>query len=162
VRDADELADAFVTASRVLLGLAVQSLEAAPVEVTPTQHRVLVLLAAHGEQAVGDIAAELGVNPSNATRHCDRLQRLGLVQRGRSPEDGRVVRVALTVEGRRVVDAVTARRRRDVRRVLDAMGDDDRDAVLAALRAFSAAAHELEDRDWVTNAGASSAGPGRT
>ena len=103
-RSTDELAEAFLTASRALVGLAVQSLGAAPVEITMAQHRVLVLLASRGEQQIGDIAAELRVNPSNATRHCDRLQKLGLLARQRSTIDGRVVQVALDrrrTEGRR-------------------------------------------------------------
>ena len=114
----DQLVEEFLTASRALVGLAVQSVAESPVEVTLVQYRVLVLLAARGEQQVGDIAAALGVNPSNATRHCDRLQRLGLVARRRSTDDGRVVRVGLTDGGKQVVEAVTARRRAEVQRVV--------------------------------------------
>jgi DNA-binding MarR family transcriptional regulator len=151
VDEAEELADAFVTASRVLLGLAVHSVGAAPVEVTLLQHRVLVLLAARGEQSIREIAEELGVNPSNASRHCDRLQRLDLIARRRSSSDGRVVRVALTPAGKKVVDAVTADRRRQVLRVLGEMPPEGRESMLAALRAFGTAAHELADAEWVTN-----------
>lgn len=147
----EELADEFLTASRVLVGLAVQSLAASPVDVTLAQHRVLVLLAAHGELTIGAIADELGVNPSNATRHCDRLQRLGLLERRRCDEDGRVVRVALTSAGRDVVAAVSDARRQDVTRVLDAMSTTEASSMLKALRAFSEAAHERADREWVTH-----------
>ena len=38
----DELAATFVTASRALVGIAIRSIEAAPVAVTVPQHRVLV------------------------------------------------------------------------------------------------------------------------
>ncbi|GAA2137733.1 MarR family transcriptional regulator [Nocardioides koreensis] len=147
----EELADEFLAASRVLVGLAVQSLAASPVDVTLVQYRVLVLLAAHGELTIGAIAGELGVNPSNATRHCDRLQRLGLLVRRRCDEDGRVVRVALTSAGRAVVDAVTDARRRDVTRILDGMSTTQWSVMLKALRAFSEAAHEPADREWVTH-----------
>ena len=151
VTHSEDLADEFLTASRVLVGLAVHSLAASPVEITLVQHRVLVLLAAHGELTVGAVATELGVNPSNATRHCDRLQRLGLVDRRRCDEDGRVVRVALTGDGRHVVAAVSEARRRDVVQVLDAMPDQERPTMVKALRAFSEAAREPADRDWATN-----------
>ena len=150
-RSTDELAEAFLTASRVLVGLAVQSLGAAPVEITMAQHRVLVLLASRGEQQIGDIATELRVNPSNATRHCDRLQKLGLLARERSTADGRVVQVALTDAGRMVVDAVSEARREEISRVLGEMPADQRSAVLAALESFAEAAHERSDRDWATN-----------
>src|SRR3954447_594042 len=95
-KDLDELADTFVTASRALVGIAIRSIEAAPVAVTVVQHRVLVLLAADGPQAIGSLAQQLGVNPSNATRICDRLQRLELVHRTRPAHDGRAVHVTIT------------------------------------------------------------------
>ena len=146
-----DLADAFLTASRALIGLAVRSIEAAPVEVTIAQHRVLVLLAARGDLTIGDLAEGLGVNPSNATRYCDRLQRLGLLQRARSIEDGRVVQVCLTQEGQALVAAVTERRRQEVDEVLERMTGPDALRVVAALRAFNRAAGEVEDREWAAN-----------
>jgi len=148
----DELVEEFLRASRTLVGLALHSVNTAPVEVTLLQHRVLVLLL-DGERTVGDIAGALGVNPSNATRHCDRLGRLGLVSRRRSTSDGRVVRVGLTDAGREVVEAVTAQRRGEVARVLDTMPVEDAAAVVAALRAFSDAADALPEGDWATTLG---------
>ena len=145
------MAEAFVTASRALIGLAVRSVDDAPVEVTVTQHRVLVLLAARGDLTIGDLAGGLGVNPSSATRYCDRLQRLGLVGRTPSVEDRRVVRVGLTPAGAALVNAVTARRREEVEKVLDRMSVPDTRAVLEALHAFNRAADELEDRDWTSS-----------
>ena len=150
-RTTDDLAEAFLTASRVLVGLAVQSLAAAPVDITLAQHRVLVLLASGGELQIGDIATELRINPSNATRHCDRLQKLGLLARRRSVADGRVVQVELTEAGRKVVAAVSEARRHEISRVLEDMPADHRAAVLAALESFAEAAHERADRDWVTH-----------
>lgn len=144
----DDMADAFVTASRGLIGLAIRSIDDAPVDVTVTQHRVLVLLAARGDLTIGDIAEGLGVNPSNATRYCDRLQRLGLVVRARSSDDGRVVQVGLTDAGRDLVRAVTARRRAEVRKVLGRLSAAETQAILDALHAFNRAADEIEDRDW--------------
>ena len=129
----DDLADAFLTASRALIGLAVRSIEAAPVDVTVAQHRVLVLLAARGDLTIGDLADGLGVNPSNATRYCDRLQRLGLVHRARSVEDGRMVQVRLTQEGQALVTAVTERRRQEIDQVLERMTGPDAVRVVAAL-----------------------------
>src|SRR4051812_31329796 len=99
-------ADAFITASRALIGMAIRSVDSAAEEVTIAQHRVLVLLAGRGPQTVGDIAAELAVNPSNATRHCERLSRMGLVSKQRSRSDGRIVEVTLTRAGKRLLDAV--------------------------------------------------------
>ncbi|MCW2818520.1 MAG: transcriptional regulator, MarR family [Marmoricola sp.] len=141
---------AFVTASRALLSLAVRTIDEAPVEVTLAQHRVLVLLAAHGDQPVGDIADGLGVNPSNATRICDRLQRLDLISRTRSEQDRRVVVVSLSPRGADLVKAVTARRHVEVAKVLDRMTPDQTAQVVEALEVFNRAAGEIEDQNWTT------------
>jgi len=145
---ASELTDAFVTASRALVGIAVRSIESAPTRVTVPQHRVLVLLGAEGGLTVGDIAEMAGVNQSNASRLCDRLQKLGLVQRRGAPEDGRVVRVSLTRAGKEVLDVVTEHRRREVAAVLDRVPARRAKSIIAALRTFNDAAHERDDHVW--------------
>jgi DNA-binding MarR family transcriptional regulator len=145
----DELAATFITASRALVGIAIRSIEAAPVPVTVPQHRVLVLLAAEGPQAVGTLAQQLGVNPSNATRVCDRLQRLDLVRRSRSASDGRAVDVTITRAGRRLVDAVSEHRRLEVIAVLRQLSPDQVETVVAAMSEFSRAAHERAEGEWI-------------
>jgi DNA-binding MarR family transcriptional regulator len=145
----EQVVEEFLTASRALLGLAVHSLGSAPMDVTPPQHRVLVLLAGHGSQSVTEIAEELGVNRSNATRICDRLERAGLVGRTPSTEDGRVVRVDVTPDGLALVDAVTRNRREEIARVLGGMSAAERRSAARALEAFNRSAGELEDSAWV-------------
>lgn len=145
-----DVTDAFVTASRALVSLAVRTIDDAPIDVTLAQHRVLVLLAARGDLPVGDIADGLGVNPSNATRICDRLQRLGLIFRARSPQDGRVVVVGLSDQGAALVRDVNARRRAEVAKVLSRMTSEQTARALEALTVFNHAAGEIEDQDWAT------------
>lgn len=143
-----ELTDAFVAASGALVGIAVHSVGAAPVEVTVPQFRLLVLVASDEQRTIGDIARHLGVNQSNASRHCDRLQRLGLAERRRSTEDARVVFVRLTPEGRALVDTVLQQRRVDIRRIVERLTPQDAAAALQALRAFNTAADELDEEQW--------------
>lgn len=147
---APEIADAFITASRALVAMAIRSIDTAAETVTVAQHRVLVILAARGPQTIGDIAAELAVDPSNATRHCERLHQLGLVAKQRSRSDGRLVEVTLTRAGTRLLEAVTEVRRREVVTVLNRMRPELRDGVISALAAFNAAAREDSDDDWST------------
>lgn len=147
-RQREGLVEELLTTSRALVGIAIRSIGAAPVDVTVAQHRLLVLLAAHGPQSVGEIAEHLGVNPSNASRHGDRLQRLGLVHRSRSDEDGRVVKIALTKAGRQLLDAVTQRRREELTDLAELLPATETDAITAALRQLNAAMHEVSDADW--------------
>lgn len=144
----EELAAALVTASRALVGIAIRSVEAAPVAVTLAQHRVLVVLAAEGPQSIGALAQQLGVNPSNATRVCDRLQRLDLVRRSRSTSDGRAVHVTITPTGRKLVDSVTAHRKREVSAVLRDVPQGQVETLVAALTEFNRAAHERAESEW--------------
>ncbi len=55
---------------------------------------------------MSDIAHEMGIPVSTATRLVDRLCRMQLVDRGRGETDGRVVRVRLNANGEAAVSAV--------------------------------------------------------
>ena len=141
----DELVDTVLAASRALVAVAARSLAAAGDEVTLPQYRALVVLAAQGPQGTAELAAALAVNPSTATRMCDRLVRKGMVRRHRLAGDRRSVRIALTVPGRDLVDEVSRRRRAELARLLGALPADQHEPVIAAFRAFAAAAGELPE-----------------
>ncbi len=74
------------------------------------QMDALDLLTRRDERPMKELAARLRVEPSTATRAVQRLENSGLVERFPSPDDGRVVLVRITDEGRRRHDAVAARR----------------------------------------------------
>jgi DNA-binding MarR family transcriptional regulator len=74
------------------------------------QMDALDLLTRRDERPMKELAARLRVEPSTATRAVQRLENDGLVERFPSPEDGRLVLVRITDEGRRRHDAVAARR----------------------------------------------------
>jgi DNA-binding MarR family transcriptional regulator len=141
--DADELVDTVLAASRALVAVAARSLAAAGDEVTLPQYRALVVLAARGPQGTAELATALAVNPSTATRMCDRLVRKGLVRRHRQTGDRRSVRITLTAQGRELVAEVTRRRRAELARLLEALPPGQHEPVIAAFRAFAAAAGEL-------------------
>ena len=137
------LADALLEASRALLAVAVRSISACSAKVTVVQHRVLVLLDAHQLLSVNAVADELGIDQSNASRHCTRLARLGLVTRTRATHDGRAVDVALTAAGRQQVRAVRAARRREIVQLLANLPDSD---VREMAHAFELFGHSTADR----------------
>jgi DNA-binding MarR family transcriptional regulator len=145
--DAD-LVEAFLSASRALVAVAVRSLAAGDADITLPQHRILVLLAARGPQRVSELATLLGVNGSTATRHCDRLQRRALVQRNRAVDDRRAVQVSITDHGAHLVQQVSRTRRREIATILQAMPARARRPLLAALRSFADAAGEAPDQNW--------------
>src|ERR1035438_6344690 len=114
----DSVIDAVLTASRVLVAVAARSLADVAEEVTLTQYRTLVVLASRGPQNLAGLAEAVGVTPATATRMCDRLVRKDLIRRRTERDDRRQLRVALTIKGRSLVDAVTVRRRQEIGQIM--------------------------------------------
>lgn len=146
--EGDDLIDAVLGASRALVAVAARSLGDVDEDVTLVQYRVLVELAARGPQNVADLAAILGVGPSTVTRMCDRLVRKGLISRRRTPTDRRMIRVSLALPGREIVSEVTRRRREELATILARLPVGDRQVVLTALQAFTAAAGGVQEQEW--------------
>ncbi|HEY7485869.1 MAG TPA: hypothetical protein VH912_15505 [Streptosporangiaceae bacterium] len=61
-QDVDEVTTAVLTASRLLLAIAVRSLSSVPDVVTVPQFRMLVVMATRGESKLTALADDLGVN----------------------------------------------------------------------------------------------------
>ena len=141
---ADQI-DAVLRASRALVGIAAASIADADDVVSVPQFRVLVMLHTRGPLNLAAVAAGLDVNPSNASRTCDRLSKAGLLDRRELPEDRRNVTLTLTDAGRRLVDSVTRHRRVAIERVLRKMSAPERDRLAKALSAFATAADEPSD-----------------
>ena len=134
------LADRVLDATRALMGMAIRTVGAGEMPVTVVQHRVLVILEEGGPLSVTDVASRLGVDQSNASRHCRRLADLGLVRRTPADHDRRAVEIRLTTAGRRQVLAVRAARRAWAEEVLDTLSPDEARAAVHALELFAAAA----------------------
>ena len=149
-RERESVIDAVLTASRVLVAIAARSLAEVADEVTLTQYRSLVVLASRGPQSVAALADELTVTPSTASRLCDRLVRKGLVARRADRRDRRAVRLALTAEGRVLVDAVTERRRTEIAGLLEGIPDAAQRSMVDALRLLGQAAGEVPEQEWST------------
>lgn len=134
--------DAVLRASRALVGIAATSLATVEDVVTVPQWRVLVLIYTRGPMNLASLAAELGVNPSNASRTCDRLARGGLLDRREAETDRRNITLTMTAAGRRLVQKVTRQRRTAIEKVLRAMPRNAVDDLADTLATFAAAAGE--------------------
>jgi DNA-binding MarR family transcriptional regulator len=143
-----ELVDAVLRASRALVAVAARSIAQVDDAVTLPQYRALVALAARGPRRLSDLAEELGVHPSSATRMCDRLVRTGFIDREVSAGSRREVEVRLTTAGRALLDRVTEVRRRDIGAIVHDVPTQLRAALVAGLQAFSDAAGEVPDQAW--------------
>jgi DNA-binding MarR family transcriptional regulator len=146
----DEVVDAVLSASRVLVAVAARSLADVGDEVTLPQYRALVVLASRGPSNVASLAGHLGVTPATATRMCDRLVRKRLITRTHERGDRRSVRLALTPGGRSLVDTVGDRRRRDIAVLLDALPVASRGELVRALTLLRDTAGEVPEQAWST------------
>jgi DNA-binding MarR family transcriptional regulator len=149
-RDAaeDEVTDALLALSRVFVGLAARSVARVDDDVTLPQFRALVLLVSRGPQRVVDLAKELSVQPSTATRLCDRLVRKGLVARHERAEDRRAAWLALTLAGRDLVGAVMRDRREAISALVQEVSMTRPLAFASVLHALLEAAGEVPATRW--------------
>jgi DNA-binding MarR family transcriptional regulator len=116
------------------------SLAVADSQVTLPQLRILVMVNDSGPLNMSAVADGLGVNPSNASRTCQRLVRADLLDRRDDPDDRRNVLLTLTPGGRRLVTSMMHQRRLIFRRVLTHLSPAERDRLTSALQAFNRAA----------------------
>jgi DNA-binding MarR family transcriptional regulator len=143
MKESKVVTEALLEASRALVAVAARSM-ADVHEVTLPQYRALVVLTRPEAVTVGDLAGALAIHPSTATRMCDRLERKRLVRRNLgASEDRRETTVSLTAPGRRLVERVTERRRRDLSSIAAMMSSEDREKAIDGLRAFAAATTAL-------------------
>ncbi len=121
-------------ATRVLAGVALRSLDVLDGVVTRAQFRLLAVLADLGRFRSAQVARALGLDASTVTRLADRMVAAGHVIRGGDPAHRSVVTLELTASGQDLVATVAAARERELRRLLDALPPDSRQAVTSALR----------------------------
>ena len=137
--------DAVLGASRALVGIAAASIAEVDDAVTVPQLRVLMMVQTRGPLNLAAVAAALEVNPSNASRTCDRLIKAGLLDRRDSPADRRNLTLTLTDAGHQIVEKVSKHRRSAVERVLRKMSAADREQLTEAFDSFATAAGEPVD-----------------
>lgn len=140
--DVDDLTDAVLTASRLLVAVSARSLAAVEETLTLPQFRMVVLLDSRGPMKLTALADLLEVNPSTAKRMIDRLITSGMVDREPNRVTKREVVVVATEEGRRVVGEVMKRRRAEISTIVERMPAHLRHGLVEALTAFTEAGRE--------------------
>jgi DNA-binding MarR family transcriptional regulator len=103
-----------------------------------TAAATLATLERGGASRLTWLASREGVTQPAMTQLIGRLQDSGLVRRDADPDDGRVVRVSLTDAGREVLARRRAVRAERLAVIMAGLGEDDRDALAAALPAMDA------------------------
>ncbi len=129
----NQLCFALVTAARNVVAIYRPILE--PLGLTHPQYLVMLALWEASPQALGELAADLAMEPATLSPLVKRLEALGLVTRERRRGDERVLEIGLTADGRALrADAV-----RVPEQVMAAVGMtvDDVTALRDGLRPFA-------------------------
>ena len=105
----------------------------------------LATLERSGPARLTALATREGVTQPAMTQLISRLQEAGLVRREADPDDGRVVRVVITNDGRAVLAARRAERTQRLGVLLTRISPEHRTALAAALPALEALAQVHAD-----------------
>ena len=97
------------------------------------QARLLATIEAHGEARIGDLAAVDHCSQPTMTTQVRRLEDAALVTRTVDPGDARAVRIRITAEGRRTLDAVRADRAAAIEPQLALLDPADRQVLTEAV-----------------------------
>jgi len=104
---------------------------------------VLFLLEHDGPLPMRSLAEAMDVSQASATGIVDRMEQRGLVERQRDEDDRRVVRVAVTDEGRDLIAGMVAQRRDHMAQMLETFTDEELAGFLAGTRAMRRAKAHL-------------------
>jgi DNA-binding MarR family transcriptional regulator len=118
--------------------------EARAVGISPEQVALLVAIKYAPGIGVRELAARERVSPPAMSKHVDRLERDGLVERTPSADDRRRVGLTLTEEGQRVLRRVRSRRTAWLASRLGGLSPAERAAIEAAIEPLSRLLHEDE------------------
>jgi DNA-binding MarR family transcriptional regulator len=106
---------------------------------------VLAVLDVDGPLPMRGLAETLDVSQASATGIVDRMEQRGLVERSRDDDDRRVVRVALTDEGRRLITGMADERREHLALMLETLTDTELEGFLLGSRALHRARARLHE-----------------
>ncbi len=108
----------------------------APHRLSWTSFVALWVLWVWGEMESRELAAAVGISRPTSTGVVTTLERRGLVRRRRSEEDGRMVRVALTPEGERLIASLFPRFNAAEAAVASCLSGEEQEALAGMLRAL--------------------------
>lgn len=98
-------------------------------------------LAGNTALSQNELAERLGLEKSSVSRLVQQLQARGWLKRVPDGADGRVKRLVLSAQGRRVADDVATARRTKFDALLTAIPEAERAGVLTALKTLVQACH---------------------
>ena len=105
-------------------------IDEAGIQVSAEELQVLTALAQFdSKKSMGELADQLGRDPTTLKRHLNGLVKSVLVNRSNSSEDGRVIEISITEAGRTLVDSTMPMTIALRERALEGVSESDRKAL---------------------------------
>ncbi|MEX2355575.1 MAG: MarR family transcriptional regulator [Thermaerobacterales bacterium] len=108
-------------------------------DITPPQFNALLVLNQYNNITMGELCNRLYLASSTVTDLIDRMEKNGLVIRGRDPQDRRVIRLRILAKGKALIDQVMEARKVYLSAMLGRIEPVEREQLLTALQHL----HEL-------------------
>lgn len=112
-------------------------LREAGVELDRALFPLLVRLGMQGALSVAELADQVGRDHTTVSRQLAKLESLGLIARGEAASDRRRHTAQVTTQGKKIVRAIAATRRRVLAAVLAEWSEGDRAALARLTRRFA-------------------------
>jgi DNA-binding MarR family transcriptional regulator len=108
----------------------------APMDVRPAQYSVLVLISANPGRSQSAIGQALNIERARLARMLHELERRDWIERRAAPDDGRSHSLYLTEAGTKALMRIRSLAARHEERMIDMIGPERRQQLLALLREF--------------------------
>lgn len=102
--------------------------------ISRSQYSLMTVLGEVGEATMSQLAEKIGLTMGAGTNLVDKLIHAGLVERERSTEDRRIVKVRLTAQGSEVLRSILETCNSDTARFFQTVRPEERTAFIDILR----------------------------
>ncbi len=133
-KSAEGLFSALQTLIRGLKIAEANGAEAAASRLSPTDLQALMLIGERQRCIVSDVAHGLNISPTTASSLVDRLVRNQYVERYRTEDDRRIVRLELSSEGARIREEAVSLQLQNCRQMLDELTPEEAEDFLRLMR----------------------------
>lgn len=125
---------AFLMIKNALIFERLADIRLAPLDITSSQTRVLMMIGCAGFTMASVIAKKMGSNAAGVVRSIDKLEAKGWIERVRSKEDRREVHLHLTAAGKKLISQIPMHMNESLNSSLQGFSRQEFDALIKSLK----------------------------
>ncbi|RID81444.1 MarR family transcriptional regulator [Mesobacillus zeae] len=117
-------------------------LEMAEEKLSLTEFAVLEVLYMKGRQTIQQVGSNVLISSGSMTYIIDKLETRGLLARSSCPSDRRAIYLALTAEGKSVMESIMPKHKESIDYIFDSLHDDEAEILVRLLKKISSRVEE--------------------